>query len=139
MIAPKFVAEVRRLLAEGVFSQRKIAELTGVSRGTVRTIASGTRPDYEALQRPEEDAWEEPAGPAERCPGCGGMVYMPCRLCCVRTTLAQNPRRAPQDRAIQLGAPLDLNLRPEHRARYEEVLAMQRENNNRLIEQRVGS
>ena len=30
-------------------------------------------------------------GPPRRCPNCGGLVYVPCRLCRVRKTLAEKP------------------------------------------------
>jgi transcriptional regulator with XRE-family HTH domain len=135
MIAAKVVTEVRRLLAEGVLSQRRISELTGISRGSVRAIASGKRPDYEALRQPADDEWDEPTGPAVRCPGCGGMVCMPCQLCRVRKTLAKNSRPKSPDRTIQGVEPLDLNLRPEHRARFEEVRAWRRENGNHVIDE----
>ena len=84
MLAYGKVKEVERLLAEGRLSQRKIAQAAGVSRGVVSLIASGKRPDYEArrLLAPFD---EEPSGPIERCPSCGGRVYMPCRLCRVRS------------------------------------------------------
>ncbi len=122
MIAPKIVAEIQRLLTEGMLSQRKIAGVTGVSRGTVGAIASGKRPDYETLRPPEDDAWEEPAGPPERCPGCGGMVYMPCRLCRARKKLGvEDRRRASRGGVVELQELPRLNLRPEHLARYEEV------------------
>ena len=127
MIAPRIVAEVRRLLAVGGLGQRKIAELAGVSRGTVRSIASGTRPDYESLHRPRDDDREESLGPAVRCPGCGGMAIMPCRLCSVRKAMAVDPRRAMRHPADSLGAPPDLDLRPDHRARYEEIRAVRLE------------
>lgn len=135
MIAPKAVTEVRRLLAEGALSQRQIARLTGISRGTVRAIASGTRPDYDAL-RPPEDQSEEPAGPAVRCPGCGGKVYLPCRLCKVRSAIAESPRPSPRLRASPSAEPLELNLRPDHRARYEEVRAGRREREELILRQR---
>ena len=141
MIAPKVVMEIRRLLAEGMLSQRKIAGLLGVSRGSVGAIASGRRPDYATFRQSQDDE-EEPAGPPERCPTCGGMVYMPCRLCRVRQMSVENPRLAlgkgtvpfPSDEnwdsppVVQHVKPLELNLRPEHRARYEEVRAWRREN-----------
>jgi DNA invertase Pin-like site-specific DNA recombinase len=40
MIGNEKLAEIRRLLDEGVHSERRIAEIVGVSRGTVRAIAS---------------------------------------------------------------------------------------------------
>ena len=120
MLAPSMVLEIRRLLAEGIFSQRKIARLTGVSRGSVGAIASGKRPDYELRSR-VEDKFERPAGPPRRCPTCGGMVYMPCRLCALRRRLAAKGRsRRPQPWPQGL---LGLELRDEHRRRYERVRA----------------
>ena len=132
MIEPNTAAEIRRLLAEGSLSQRKIAGLTHVSRGTVSAIASGKRPDHDTLN----DDWAEPAGPAVRCPGCGGLVYMPCQLCRVRKLIAKRSRRAPQNRVGRRKdafEPIDLDLRPDHRARYDEVRAWRRENNDCLV------
>jgi hypothetical protein len=124
MIAPKVVAEIRRLLAEETLSQRKIGQLMGVSRGSVAAIASGRRPDYEELYHQSwDEQGDEPAGPPERCPGCGGMVYMPCQLCRARKTIAKRPRLVPPRGAVPADELLELNLRPEHLARYEEVRA----------------
>ena len=122
MIAPAIVIEVRRLLAETKLCQRKIAQLVGVSRGTVGSIASGRRPDYEGLPR-DEDEIDEPAGPPARCPGCGGMVYMPCRLCRVQQAAPRKRRPAQADRLRHKDESLNLTLRPDHRARYDEVRA----------------
>jgi DNA-binding XRE family transcriptional regulator len=84
MIAGHVVAEVRRLLEEGRLSQRKIAQWTGVSRGTVNAIARGQRADPEARRCRGADMVVPPSGPPRRCPGCGGMVQMPCLLCQLR-------------------------------------------------------
>ena len=78
------VAEIRRMLAQGELSQRKIAEQTGVSRGTVGAIALGRRPEYQDRRQDAGGDFEPPGGPLRRCPGCGGMVLMPCLLCHVR-------------------------------------------------------
>ena len=83
MLAETKIDEARRLLAEGKLSQRRIAQAIGISRATLSGIASGKRPDYEALRRARGQE-EEPLGPVERCPSCGGKVHMPCRLCRVR-------------------------------------------------------
>lgn len=83
MIAPYLVDEVKRLLNEGSLSQREIARKTGVSRGTVNAIALGKRPEPRRL-RTAADEFLAPAGPPRRCPGCGGLVRMPCLLCRVR-------------------------------------------------------
>lgn len=83
MLAPHVIQQIAALLAEGRLSQRRIAVLLGVSRGTIGAIAAGNRP--EAYVPPPADGDEDqPAGPAARCPGCGGLVYLPCRLCRVR-------------------------------------------------------
>lgn len=81
------VMEIQKYLAEGRWSQRKIARLLGVSRATVNSIASGKRPSYEARLLARPDA-PECQGPIERCQSCGGRVYMPCRLCRVRQAQA---------------------------------------------------
>jgi transcriptional regulator with XRE-family HTH domain len=132
MIAPTLITEVRRLLAEGKLSQRKIAQVTGVSRGTVGAVAAGKRPDYETLRGLYDEAEGEPAGPPERCPGCGGMVYLPCRLCRVRGFRAAKSRPV-RNAAFAMDALLELNLRPDHQARYEEV-RRRRENPGFLLE-----
>lgn len=92
MIAPGIVEEIKRLLAEGKLSQRKIAKVTGISRATIGAIASGKRPDYQPRSRDEDDYFR-PTGPAVRCPGCGGKVYLPCRLCRVRAIKAEEEAR----------------------------------------------
>jgi hypothetical protein len=81
MLPLKTVQEVQRLLAKKCHSQRQIAQLTGVSRGTVHAIASGKRGMH----------GREPAAQAEldeptpvRCRGCGARVYLPCVLCQAR-------------------------------------------------------
>ncbi len=84
MLALSTVVEIRRLLDEGQLSQRKIAAKLGVSRGSVGAIASGKRGLY---GRDPEEAHPELCSldlPPERCPSCGGMVYMPCVLCRAR-------------------------------------------------------
>jgi transcriptional regulator with XRE-family HTH domain len=82
MIAQAIADEVARLLAEGRLSQRQIARATGISRGTVGSIAQGKRP----RRRPVESFLDptRPLGPPQRCRGCGGYVYLPCLLCRVR-------------------------------------------------------
>jgi len=121
MIAAETVAEVRRLLRETPLSHRKIARLTGVSRGLVDAVASGKRPDREIAPPSEE---EEPTGPPARCPDCGGMVYLPCRACQVRLHHETKTRNHRVTFAMQ---PLGLELRPEHRTRYEQVQRWRRE------------
>jgi hypothetical protein len=119
MIATPVIECIEKLLAEGKLSQRKIAKKVGVSRGVVASVASGRRPDYEQLQHKRRQGQEPlPLGPLARCRECGGMVYMPCRLCESRRQRADSPRRPPDPRPTE---PLDLDLRGEARARYETV------------------
>ena len=114
MLKPALVAEVRRLLAEGRLSQRAIARRLGVSRGSVLAIARGKRPDRPPAEPLDEVRWE---GPPARCPGCGGMVFLPCRACATRQ--AQIRKRLPH--WPDTDEPLGLQLTDEHRRRYEEV------------------
>jgi len=124
MISPHVEAEIRRLLVETDFGFRAIAALTGVSRGTVGAINSGKR-----AARPErrEEA-EQPSGPPRRCPGCGGMVLMPCLLCAVRGARAGRRRAFPALRNNAATA-VGLDLRPEHRQRYLQVSQWRRTHN----------
>ncbi len=124
MIAPHVVTEVRRLLADGKLSQRKIAKALRVSRGTVGAIASGRRPDYPLRRSRESDESSlRPTGPPRRCPGCGGMVYLPCRVCQTRESAAVSTKPPIIQRLGPLEVPLGLDLRPADRRRYEEVRA----------------
>ena len=88
--------EVQRLLARGKFTLRQIARLTGVSRGTVTSIANGTRKiksqKYQELipLLPEDEfASGVYSDPPKRCGGCGYIVYKPCRICEARQEAAK--------------------------------------------------
>jgi transcriptional regulator with XRE-family HTH domain len=102
MIASPKIQQVQRLLIEGNLSQRKIAAIVGIGRATVSQIAKGKRTSYEDYERPRIEALEA-VGPLARCPGCGGMVYTPCRLCRVRELKAHEEAlaRAHRRRARQ--------------------------------------
>jgi DNA-directed RNA polymerase subunit RPC12/RpoP len=97
------VEVVERMLAEGLVSQRKIAKLVGISRGTVNSIALGRRP---RISTPA-DEFERQRGPLVRCPGCGGKVFMPCLLCHVRQLKAR-------DEGLQVCAHRGAARRPAH-------------------------
>jgi hypothetical protein len=118
MIAPPVIQEVRRLLTEDKHSQREIARMTGVSRGTVTAVANGRRRDYVPPTR--EDDFPPMLGPRRRCPTCGAVVYTPCRLCLLRERISRDAkyRRRPDRRP---DVPLELDLREQHRQRYEAV------------------
>lgn len=93
MISPQTQAEIERLLAAGLHTQRMIAAMTGVSRGTVQAIHCGRRGDRVAAGLRLADDGVEPSATAERCAGCGGRVFMPCRLCRVRAWQSRSRRR----------------------------------------------
>lgn len=102
MLSPELVAEIRRLLAARQLSQRKIARQLGVSRATIGAIANGRRPDYEPRQ-PRDEEPLRPEGPPRRCRGCGGLVYLPCRLCRVRSIKRRDEHRAHMRRMMAKG------------------------------------
>ncbi len=85
MLAEAVVEEIRSLLVAGGLSQRKIARRLGVSRGTVNAISLGRRADYAPPSPAEGECFPFPEGVPRRCPGCGGMVQMPCLLCYIRS------------------------------------------------------
>jgi hypothetical protein len=84
MIASDIIREIQEMLAAGGLSQRAIAERTGVSRGTVSAIAQGKRRDYPPRNFSTQFSFIPPAGRPARCPGCGGLVQMPCLACYLR-------------------------------------------------------
>jgi transcriptional regulator with XRE-family HTH domain len=94
MLAEAVVEQIRDLLAVGELSQRKIARRLGVSRGSVNAISQDRRPDYARSARAAGQHFPQPEGVPRRCPGCGGMVQMPCLLCYVRA-LGRVDRRGP--------------------------------------------
>jgi hypothetical protein len=120
MLAPKTIAEIQRRLHLKTHSQRRIAALLGVSRGSVSSIATGRR--HDPLVDAADDVPAEGSGPPARCPGCGGLVYMPCLLCSLQKEDPHGIRRRTPDSFV----PLRLDLRPEHRQRYEQVRAWRR-------------
>lgn len=116
MIALEMVEEIKRLLAKGELSQRAIARLTGISRGTVNAIAQGKRRQPRCVKQADDDEEEDtPSGPPQRCPGCGGFVYMPCRLCKVRAAMATSSLPRSKDGATE---PMRVELTVEQWKRY---------------------
>jgi hypothetical protein len=114
MIGPAVIEELLRLLAEGNLSQRKIAKMMNVSRGTVAAVAAGRRrPNY-----PREVPDEQFKGPVRRCAGCGGMVATPCHACRIRRLTAKSSKCY---RAVSGDQPSGLDLAQEHQTRYEEI------------------
>ncbi|MBX3414419.1 MAG: helix-turn-helix transcriptional regulator [Pirellulales bacterium] len=93
MISQGMVDEIRRLLADQTLSQRRIARMTGISRATVGAIANGTRLDYPVRSTADDLLTTVESGPPTRCPGCGGRVYLPCRLCHIRRLKRRDAER----------------------------------------------
>ena len=112
-IKPEVIEEIKRLLAEGNLSRRKIAEATGVSRTSVWTVASGK---YRAYSPKNSDKLF--VGPVRRCLGCGCMVMIPCRVCRIRELAACSPKRG---HVLVQGELPELDLAEEDRVRYEQV------------------
>ena len=76
MIESQKILMVIRLLKEKKISQRNIARIMGISRGSVSAIARGKiRRDF------MEDVKIHPKGAWVRCPECGGKTQMPCTVC----------------------------------------------------------
>lgn len=124
MIPNTMVEEVRRLLAEGKLSQRRIAITTGLSRGTVTSIALNRRND-----RPPSLEAEIDFGPPARCPACGGMVYLPCRLCMVRDLTCGELRDRPNPPRSEWPAQ---SAKPDRQSRERCNLTDSREASERL-------
>ena len=78
------IMRVKRLLAEGGHTYRRIAKDIDISRATVGAIADGTRreqPERE-LKRQVEEASPYRSGEVRRCSGCGNkMSRFPCMIC----------------------------------------------------------
>jgi len=122
MLPDETIAEIRRLLAEGNLSHRKIARRMGVSRGTVHTVAVG-RPRRIAPPRDERQPVDRHSGPPKRCPECGGLVYLPCQLCKARRIRDDAPAGASDAPVDAADVDLDLQLTGRQRKRYEKLRA----------------
>jgi hypothetical protein len=96
--------QVERLLAEGRKTQHEIAIVVGVSDTDVQEIAA------------QLDIPEKRPGQLGLCPRCGFKVYLPC-VACQLATKNHVLTTAPAKNGY------GLDLRPEHYARYLEVLA----------------
>ena len=136
MIAEEKIREAETMLACGTMSQRKIAKMTGLSRGTISMIANGTRTIQVKTIDPNMPP-EQENGPMVRCPGCGGMVQMPCLLCHLKRLAAEkNPIMRPcpsiaktspvmtnEQHSPKTTIRLGLSLSEDELKRYQEVRA----------------
>ena len=84
MLKPEIVLKILFLLKEKKCSQRKVAKIIGVSRGTVSAIALGKRKLMRSLSAHEDASFISPQGPPRRCPLCGAKTQMPCLACQLR-------------------------------------------------------
>ncbi|GAB6164259.1 hypothetical protein JCM19992_02590 [Thermostilla marina] len=130
MISAQLVRAVEALLRRGDLSHRQIAKRLGTSRQTVDRVAAGK---HRACR---EELPTEPVEPiaVRRCPGCGAIATVPCRVCRLREMLAagrlpkpvpaHGKRRSPgRGTASERWEPLGVNLKGEHLRRYLEVRA----------------
>jgi hypothetical protein len=137
MIDQNVIEQIERLLVENKISHRKIAKLTGISRGTIGAIALGRR---QVRPKPIVAADEEmfDAGtPSKRCPRCGAIVRMPCRACHVKKIMDTSPtlKKMIYANRAERFVPVGLELKPVHRMRYEEVRRRRLENPELFVEQ----
>ena len=84
MLKHQFVLKILFLLKEKKFSQRKIAKMTGVSRGTVNAIAQGKKKLVGYIAAQENQNFISPKGQPRRCSTCGAKTKMPCLACHLR-------------------------------------------------------
>ena len=102
---PKFLEhEVQCLINRGELSLRKIARVTGVSRGTVANIANSSRKIKERKAKNQPSLAEDPLellrdseGPPKRCLTCGARVFGSCHYCAAVAFAAIQEKR-PLDR-----------------------------------------
>ena len=84
MLSTALVLEIRRLVDEGKLSRRQIAKKLQVSRATVAAIAGGRRGLHGRDPATVYTTMHLRQQLAVRCPHCGGLVFLPCRLCAAR-------------------------------------------------------
>ena len=84
MLKPQIVLKILFLLKEKKYSQRKIAKILGVSRGTVNAIAQGKKKLRSCMTVQENSSFILPKGPPRRCLTCGAKTKMPCLACQLR-------------------------------------------------------
>ncbi|MCL2305228.1 MAG: helix-turn-helix domain-containing protein [Planctomycetaceae bacterium] len=113
MLESQKFLEVIRLLRERKHSQRKIAQMMGVSRGTVSAIARGKqRRDF------TENVKIHPKGPWVRCPKCGGKTQMPCTACYLKKMIGIRSKDSSWNISVHKGGLLDIELKGWQLRRY---------------------
>ncbi len=84
MLKPETIKKIRVLLSEKRYSQRTVAKIVGVSRGTVSAVALGKRKIYLRKSPDWAPPILSPKGRPQRCALCGALVQMPCLACQLR-------------------------------------------------------
>ena len=88
-VSPEIAESIRELHELG-WSQRRIAKRHEVSTTTVHRIV---RDHWHPVEEHDDPFWELKLR-AERCPGCGGLVYdWPCRACEIRAMIARDAQQ----------------------------------------------
>ena len=113
MLDETTVDQIKALLKQGKISQRAIAEMLGVSRGSVHAIAAEKR--RLKPRRKSEIEYPTENGRPERCPTCGHYVRIPCLACQLRQL--KKKETSPQGVAFLV----ELDLREPERKRYLRV------------------
>ena len=113
MLESRIILEVIRLLKERKHSQRKIAQMMKVSRGTVSAIARGKRRrDF------TENVKITPKGPWVRCPDCGGKTQLPCTACYLKNMIGIRSKDTSWNISAHKGGLLDIELKGWQLRRY---------------------
>ena len=94
MLEHHLVLQIILLLNEKKYSQREIAKMMGISRGTVNAIARGRRKLLPRKTELKEKKTPLPRGEPRRCPHCGAMVRMPCLACTLRRIAKKRKRKS---------------------------------------------
>lgn len=115
MIETRRILHVWYLLNENKYSQRKIAALAGVSRGTVQNIAAG-----KPLFRDTQEFEIQPQGDFIRCPQCGGKTRMPCTYCAISKVLESYPCTVSWNLPAN-GGFIDIELKGVELRRYKKI------------------
>lgn len=124
LISAHVIRQVEELLKKSGLSRRAIAKQIGISRSVVNKVAAGEVTSVERFTR--EAKRQSPTNVGEyRCSTCGGKTTrFPCAKCYVETIRPSlEPLQAPPESSVVVG----LELRPEHRAAYEDVRRWRRE------------
>lgn len=114
-------AEVSRRLSAGQ-TARAISRSLPVGKTTVLAIAAGRwAPGHSEKTAAAGGELEEPTEYQDRCPRCGAKVKLPCVHCAVVKLVSEGNVPKPVREAFASDPCIE--LKPHHRARYEEVHA----------------